>query len=255
MTEAATDVVDHLSDLALDRLITDELAGDELEAARAHLSSCDACRARETALREDRAAFERSHLADAADVPGFDGGDDGKVVSLAAWRRGRVTQALGLVGTVAAAALLFLVLPGDEDAVAPPGERTKGGVKLSFFVKDAAGVRAGASGEVVHPGDQLRFVIKSDAPGRAAVLSRDGAGAVSVYAAAGDRLVEVGAGEHAFDDAIELDDVLGEERLYGFFCETAPPVSALEAAVVATPELPRAPRGCVVDVLTLDKRR
>jgi hypothetical protein len=250
MTDAAAAPQEHLSDLRLDRLVTDELQGEELAAARAHLEACGDCRAREKELRDDRAAFERSHLADDARVPRFDG-EQSNVVSLAAYRRGRVTQALALVGTVAAAVLVLVVLPGEDD-VTPPA-RTKGSASLSFFVKDAAGVRPGASGETVHPGDQLRFVITSKQAGYAAVLSLDGAGTISVYVADGDQLLAVPAGKHSVPRATELDDVLGPERLYGFLCSAESRVEDLRAAVAARAEDPAPPPGCVVDVLTIEK--
>jgi anti-sigma factor RsiW len=254
MTDAneATPTSEHLSDLLLDQLLTDELAGDELAAVRAHLEACDACRARERELRDDRAAFARSHLADDDKVPSFDGGD-AKVVSLADYRRTRVTRALSVVASIAAVALVFVLVPRD-DGVETPGVRTKGSAKLSFFVRDAAGVRAGANGEVVHADDQLRFVITSKDGGFAAVLSRDGAGAISVYAADRARLAEVAPGEHAFPRAVELDDVLGTERLYGFLCESRLTVAAVIAAVEKEPRSPTPPDGCVLDVLTIDKR-
>ena len=60
----------------------------------------------------------------------------------------------------------------------------------------------------------------------------------------------------SLDGAVELDDVLGEETLFAFFCDSAAPKDALIAAVRAAQKNGEpAFSGCSVDPFPLDKVR
>ena len=68
--------------------------------------------------------------------------------------------------------------------------------------------------------------------------------------------VPVSAGERQLlPGAVELDDVLGEERLYGVVCARAEHLSELEEAIQRDPAGPRLPAGCEVDHHVLRKER
>src|SRR6185369_8325659 len=76
------------------------------------------------------------------------------------WRvpaRGR-----GAALALAAAAAVWIVwaqAKRDPASSTDDGHRSKGGARLGIFVKSGDRVRAGADGEVVAPGDTLRFAV------------------------------------------------------------------------------------------------
>jgi hypothetical protein len=115
-------------------------------------------------------------------------------------------------------------------------------------------VREAGDAEVVHPSDQLQFVYSSRSPGYVAVLSRDGAGTVSVYFPdGGTTAARVPPGrEQLLPSSTILDETLGGERVFALFCSSPidlEPVR-LELAAGRAP----APPGCAVQRIDLDKR-
>jgi hypothetical protein len=206
-----------LSDLSLDELLAGELAPADAAAATAHLGGCARCRARERELISDRARFR-------AAPPSL---------------RRRWTGALA-AGALASAAGLALVLHRPDD-----GTRTKGGPRLGLVVVRGDAMRLGGPGERVHPGDTLSYVVATDEPAHVAVLGRDARG-LHVYVP-GER---VPAGRDIqLSVATVLDDTLGAEQLFGVFCSAAVSEAALRDAPV------RAPAGCVVDRIAIEKVR
>ena len=115
------------SDLQLDRLITGELDAGARASVESHTTNCELCRARLTALREDRSQYVASHTAlppalRQASEPAR------HVWSWPGWLGG-----LALVGATAG---MLMVL-----VVRPPAEQTKGGERLEFYVKHGEEVR------------------------------------------------------------------------------------------------------------------
>lgn len=209
----------HLSDLRIDELLADELASDEAVAATAHLDDCERCRGRRRELSADRAVFRSALPA----LPR---------------RRWVGTAALA---AVAAAAGVAIVLRDPAREI-----RSKGGARLGLVVVHGEAMWRGGQGERTHPGDTLSYVVTTAEPAYVAVVSRDAAGRVTTYVPP----ERVAAGRDVqLSLATVLDDALGAERLYGVFC--AEPIA--EAALRDAPD--RAPPGCVVDRIDIEKLR
>lgn len=183
------------SALQLDRFLAGELDASEADELRAHLSQCAPCSA---ALDEMRPREPLPPL---------------RVVAPAArrWKARLVAAAAGLAA--AASALLI--------ARRPDGERTKGpGFSIAAYVQHAGEVRRAGAGEVVSPGDALRFAVAVPANGYLAVLSVDPQARASIYYPASDRAAPVsGGGEVALPLGTRLDASVGEERITALFCD------------------------------------
>ena len=205
----------HLSDLALDRLMTGELAGTDHEGVvTAHLSSCLACAARRDALARSTAAFkvkqaarERTH---------------GRLTDrLARAERPRRRAALwgSATALTALAAGLALVLTRSPAA----DLHGKGSLQLEAFVKRRSGaVEVLLPGGTVAPAESLRFRVSVPAAGFLGILSIDGAGAVNRYFPGTAALAPIVAGPgQLLDGSIELDGVTGPELLVALLCAEA----------------------------------
>ena len=199
-----------LSDLQLDRLVAGELAA---EVARAHLSSCAACRARVAELRRELAAFDVPAPWQAAPAP-------------ARARRSRRWIGAGALATFAAAAGLVLML---VHAPPPPPVRLKGGLVLELVARRSSGaVELVLPGAPLAPGDAVRFRVSSDRAGYLAIVGIDAARAVTPYAPAdGDARAFGPARDALLDGSIILDETLGAERVVALLCPRALPVSAI----------------------------
>ena len=233
-----------LSELRLDRWCVGELEPAEREAVRDHLGVCARCRTRLEAIESDQHCVART---------------------LPPLRRNSARQrwAWGVGGLAAAAAVLVIVLPlGPEpdDRHPMPGAhaaarstRIKGDERLGFFVQRDGAIARGQHGDVVYPGDRLRFEVSTSAPAHVAVLSVDGAGVISVYHPFGPVTQAVDAGVGVLDTAVELDDTLGDESVIAVFCTSAVEVAVLRVAFEHDPADPRLPPGCHTDRLQLRK--
>ena len=188
----------HVSDLRFDRLLAGELAGDAAAAVRADAAGCEQCRARLAELTRDSEAF-------AARPP------------LVAPRRRR-TWWIAAPAVLAAAAAIVLVVRARGPEL---DTRTKGiGIPLVIEAGPRGQLAVVASGDRVHPGDFLQVRYSAPTNGFGALISRDGAGTVSVYVPSrrGD-MVALSPGElQSFPESTQLDDVLGDERLYVVWC-------------------------------------
>jgi anti-sigma factor RsiW len=247
-----------LSELALDEWLADEGTAAERAAWQAHLASCAECQAR----REQRSAFNARYLASSRDLElararhaglamsGSPSGAKpvGPVPRRVQNRAHRVRRTLGWLGSgalaAAASVVLFLAFSRDADL---GSVRSKGSRLLDFYVKSGGVVRRGGPGEVVRPGDALRFVVPRAEQRYLVVLGRDSRGVASVYfppgalaerAASGGE--ELGSGV-ALGASVVLDDAPGDERLYGVFCDRAVSTQALREELLSTGAF--APRG------------
>jgi hypothetical protein len=228
-----------VSDLRFDAWLAGELSAPDEASMSAHVASCARCRERQEGLVDARARFEMSA---AASVPAFLR-PERKRTRLPRW-------AAGLSALALAAALLLVLLPQRESR----GVRVKGSDQVSFFVKRGDTVQRGAREQRVRPGDKLRFTYTATSPRYLAILSVDAANEVSVYYPPGEHAARIAPGvEVALPNAVELDGVLGQERVFALFCETDQALAALSAQLRRAPQAFQAPPSCSLDSLLLTK--
>jgi hypothetical protein len=217
-----------LSDLELDELAAGDLDADPRQArVSAHLATCAACSARAESLA-------------AVDVPPPSADLRAEALRSSGRARGRrrVLAGAALAGTAAAAAALLLAWPRQE----PDGERTKGGLALTLFVKRRGGAVERVQGEgAVAPGDELRFSLAVGTPGNAVVLGLDAAPAVTLYVpagAAGPAARIDAPGATLLPGSVVADATAGAERVFAVLC--AAPVDPQVVKRQATAALARA---------------
>lgn len=237
---------DCAGDLELSRLLAGELDPATAALRREHIGACPTCGARLADLDAERRAF----LA----APPW------RLPAARSRRRWQWTAGALALASAAAVLVLFMVRPGVDSrsptgAEGPegPGTRTKGGVRFDLLVERAGAVTRLDDGDEVHPGDKVQVVYAAEAATHLAVLSRDGAGAVSVYFPTDGATTWPAApgGDVSLPSSTELDDVLGPETIYLVACARATPLAALRVLTGpgATP-----PDGCTVQSVHLEKR-
>lgn len=209
-----------LSDFTLDSWLSGELAAPVVLACERHLETCERCQARRERLAAERDAYVLAQPAWAFAVaqPAEQKSAEPKPSELKRHGPKRAVRwATRLVPALAAAAALALsFLPREPEG---SGERAKGGERIGFMVKHGATVRRGQALDVVHPGDQLRFVYSCPEPRYLAVVSLDAKGHVSTYFPEGPRAARVAPGtDRPLPSAVELDDTLGLEKVVAWFC-------------------------------------
>lgn len=208
----------HLSSEQLDLLELGALSPGDRDAAEAHLAGCGACAAQRASLQEDAAAFRQYVQPRTAQ----------RVAERVAPRRFRPGWPGMLAGALAASLLVVIAArlagaPADDGYLAIRGEAV-----VKVIVAREGSQAPLASGDVLRGGDRLRFQVEGAGASHVLILSRDPAGAWSVYAPyGGQRSVPIGAGEQLLAGAVELDDSRGTEHLVAVFSDRP-----LEAAAV-----------------------
>jgi hypothetical protein len=244
------------SDLQLDLYLAQELQAQRASELAAHLAQCERCSGRLAELTRLTSAYLASPEAsllhqtlrtrerERAVPRGPSAPSDARA------KRGRVVSlGAGACVLLAAATFLLLRLPASEHT-AEPTTRLKGSSRIGFFVKHGEHVRAGEAGERVVPGDLLRFTYATNEPGFLTILSYDGAQRTSVYLESSP----IGAGQNvALPSAVELDETLGPERIFGLFCRDSMPTSQLVSLLTQQAGQLVAPAGCELSVLSIVK--
>lgn len=186
----------------LERYAAGDLTGEALARVEQAIAANPAERARLDELRADSAAFLVKH-------------PPGPVAArLEKPTRPRWMWWVPLVAAAAGALVFFFAPPMEE-----PDSSVKGAVTVSAFRQRADGtVETLVSGQVVHPGDAVRFQITAPAPGFVAVLSRDGARKASAYHPfGGDKAEAWEPKAPLLKSAIALDEVKGRERVWAIY--------------------------------------
>jgi len=251
-----------LSDLRLDQLLSGELSGEREQRVRAHLATCARCQDRQLELSADRAAFVQKELSfDAlfasrrATVvgvrPGLARGGASR------WRSPVLAGALTLSAALVALGVGLGRLQPSSDSPAGEtslGTRSKGsGATISFVVKRGSESFWGEPGQVLAPGDELRFAVSSDRLLYAGVWGVDALGKTSAYHGSPE-LAKVEAGHRQpLPGAVVLDASLGEERLVAVFCAKPVPGAELASAVAAASSAPRLPAECTHELMHIIK--
>lgn len=106
----------------------------------------------------------------------------------------------------------------------------------------------------MHAEDQLQFAYTSSSAGYAAVLSRDGAGVVSVYVPSSAAVMaSAPPGERVLlRESTILDGTLGREDVYALFCPSGLELEPLTRALRERGVL-EAPEGCSLRRIELHK--
>jgi hypothetical protein len=203
-----------VSDLALDQRLSAELSAAEADALDAHLVTCVRCRMRHELMERQRAEF----LAQTPSWQQFD-------AQQRAPRRSRLPR-IGAFGALAAAAAVLLFVQTNDGSLLD--SRTKGAPSLGFYIKRGSQVIRGASGEIVHPGDVLRFTYTTERPRYLALLNTDSSTAT-------------------------IDAQLGTERVFAVFCDAPLALEPVRLQLEVEGALPTLPN-CSTDMLVLDKR-
>lgn len=241
----------HLTSEELDLLELDALSGDERLFAQTHLAGCERCGARREELRADTAHFRQFVMPRTLET----------VTRTRRSRRPWTRWGSALAGAAVLALALLVARPMVQDLREDEARYVGVRGEPTFKVVAARGnSQAEVTGEEpLREGDRLRFVVDPVQPGYVLVVSRDPAGAWSVYAPfAGGRSVAVPAGTTTLPEAVELDATRGREDLVAVFSDA--PLEARDViAALAQSQWPLASRPVVpgarsIQVVSFDKR-
>ncbi|MBL8952403.1 MAG: DUF4384 domain-containing protein [Myxococcaceae bacterium] len=203
----------------LERYLANDLGPDERRSVDERLAASAPDRARLDAMRADSAAFLIKH-------------PPGPVAAKLA----EPSRARGFIGwlaplALAAAAFIAVVM------LKPPPEPDiglKGDVALAVFRQTEGGAERVESGATLKAGDKLRFEVRAKEAGYVAIVSRDGAGAVTVYYPfQGTTSAAYRPEEALLPGAIALDETPGEEVVWAVYATKAFELDSVMKAVAA----------------------
>lgn len=229
----------HLSSETIDLLMLSSLSEQEAQSAHEHLRSCTVCKRYWDELEEDKARFEQFVFPRTVESI------EQRAQSTSLWSRLQTRWAF-LVPTLGAVAALFILVAmprgaGTEDE---PYLGVKGAgdglATIEVVVQRAElGQFPVKPGSRLQPKDRIRFVVNPGAARYLLIGSRDGAGNVTVYFPYGGvQSAPVPRGRQELPGSIELDEVLGAERLVAVFSDAPVAAEALRAALTKGEALP-----------------
>ena len=103
--------------------------------------------------------------------------------------------------------------------------RVKGGLNVEFFVNRQGRVSRATDESTVHPGDRVGFRVSTPVAGHLMIVGQDKTGETYLCypqdAAGQSRAFGPTQEMVTLDQAVVLDEVLGEEHLTAIFCETS----------------------------------
>lgn len=212
------------SNLDLDELLAGDLVGQPRERlVRGHVEQCASCEQRLTTRRADPALAPDPQLLRPL-----------LSQTAAAHRRKRRRHMTGVGAAIGVAAVASLVLwahrQGSNEQ--SDGNRTKGALALTVFVKRANSGSQPVIDQVIgqgalHGGDEMRFSVTAARPGFLAVFGLDEAPSVTTYVPApgASRPAHIAAtGPVTLPGSVIADETAGAERIVAIVCptETAP---------------------------------
>lgn len=221
---------EHPSQLALDRL---RLQEPGTETIRTHVEGCAVCQTRLKAGNEKDVVYNASTFV----------GKEAHAVA----KRARQTPWLvrAVVGVAIAAGLAVVVVPMLKEP-SSRGEGVKGNSPALTVYRHREGrVEKVQDGEVLKAGDALRFEVSLPNDASVVVVGVDGAGSVTPYSPLAGVSAMRGAGRQLLPETMQLDAVLGEERVLAFVCDKPVSVEQVRVAIAASASSP-AREGCVV---------
>lgn len=230
-----------ISDLKFDAWFAGELTDEMLCTAQAHLALCERCQKRQAELRQAREDFFA--MRSRVNLP---------------WRKSSAIRRpwslrIALAAATFSAAFVIALFARPRESNVEQSVRLKGSAHIGFFIQRSGAFERATPTYVVRPNDRIRFVYTSARPAYLAIYGLDARGTVSVYFPQGDLAERVVAGSDvALKSAVELDDVLGPERVFGLFCEAEFRVSDIRKWLKSKHTL-ESPPGCHVDMLTWNK--
>lgn len=238
------------SSLQFDAIVSGDCSLDEAQGLREHLQGCERCQRRWREISEFAAGASQRLPPFAALVQARE--------REAALSRPRSRASKWAIASMAAALASALFLGREQISKQPAAEpeigtRAKGSARLGFYVKRGASALRGGPGELLYPGDAVSFSFSSAEPGFVGVFSLDASGQASVYYPTGSRAAPLSRGEQLSTGSVLLDGVIGQEELFGVFCEREFALEPLRAALQAERKLPALP-GCSVDHVSVEKR-
>jgi hypothetical protein len=164
---------------------------------------------------------------------------------------GPSTMALGLIG-----ALLIVVVVRRPWADIG-GIRVKDNARIGYFLTHGATTSAGHEGDVVRPGDAVRFVYEASAASYLVILAAGAGGRVQVLYPDGPHAAHAPRGHDvALPRSTVLDDITGHERVVALFCAQPIEIEPVRRAWQATSGVgePPIPPGCHADFTGWEKR-
>jgi len=165
-----------------------------------------------------------------------------------------------LAGVASGIVMLSFIIPLGRAYLSRSSERSSSGAgspgspRIGFSIERGGKLQRAASGDVVLPGDRIRFTYSSERDAQFALLhvSR---GTAEVYFPASDSTVLVPAGrDAAVDLTIVLDNRAGADRVFGLFCEASVALEPVRAELQKDDDGRLALPGCRVDSVTLLKK-
>lgn len=229
------------SDFTFDLLLSASLEPEDEQSVRAHVAGCERCAARLEQVQQQRDDFDRN----------------GPRLLLPASRSAPSISRRRLpLGSILAGAALLAGLFVMREQLSRPGTRAQGAEPFELHIRHGDEIRKAAARERVFARDRLQFTYSANEDGYIAVLSRDGAGTVSVYFPdAGDTSWPAAAGENRLlPQSTILDEVPGREQLYALHCKTPIALGPVRSELAHDRSL-RAPSGCTLRLIELDKQR
>jgi len=261
------DVSAHLTELDANRILTGELPKDAAE--RAHLSDCDQCQDYLERLEREDANFPAPPTFAELDAK-FKSASPRTLPSAAPSRWSRARQLTAVVAAAVAVGFVALFTSGPEpvdpvDPIEVDGVRAKSSYDLVVFIHDGSGARIARSHEEVFPGDRVGFKIAPAPDGHVMIVGIDQTGDIYMGypqdTQGHSRRFFSGEQEVDIDQALELDDVLGRERLVMLICDepfefddVAYSIEQVEDSV-GVDVLPGLLGGCVQRELSLQKQK